>query len=136
MPQQTFGIGFGGLLGFRLGAQRGAADIKQVAPASNAQPLMITDQPIGNKGQAEGGDTSKKRIRGRGTKAGNEAGRLALEDRPADAHDADRTDRNGDHNPDYDALEEEYQKQTQIPPVRCGRSRAMLFGIAANFRTA
>ena len=51
---------------------------------------MITDQPIGNKGEAERRDGPKKRIRRRGPEPGDEAGALALQDRPANAHDADR----------------------------------------------
>ena len=67
---------------------------------------------------------------------GDEARPLAFEDRPADTHDPHRTDRHGDHDADGDALQQEYQKQSEIPPVQRGQSRAMLFAIAGNFRAA
>jgi hypothetical protein len=66
---------------------------------------MIADQPIGNKGQAERGDAPEERIRRRGAEPGDEAGLFALEDRPADAHDADRSDRHGDHDANRDAFQ-------------------------------
>jgi hypothetical protein len=96
------------LLGRGLGEQCGAADIEQVTSAGDAQPLVVADQPIGNKGQAERSDEPEKRIRRRGAEPGDQARQLALEDRPADAHDADRADWDGNHNADRDALQQEY----------------------------
>src|SRR5207253_7960192 len=75
-----------------------------------AQPSLITQQPIGNDGEAEPRDDPEDGVGGGGAKSRHEACEFSLEDGPANAHDPHRTDRNGDDDADHDAFQEKHQK--------------------------
>src|SRR6516164_1538712 len=150
ISEQAFGIRLGIQLRFRLGQQGGAADIEQITPARDPQPMLIADQPIGDDGQAEPGDDPEDRVGCRGAETRHQTCQLALENCPANAHDADGADRNGYNDADHDAFQKKYKKhvgrtpgqkrrqspgtaeraQPEMQPLYDGRSRAMLFGTA------
>ena len=73
-------------------------------------PLLVADQPIGDKGQAEGRNKPEYCVGCRSAQPRDEASQLALENRPADAQDANRANRNSDNDTNDNALQ---QKQKQ-----------------------
>src|SRR5215467_6182684 len=133
IAQEAFGIPIGAWFHLRPGVHRGAADIDQIASACYAQPLLIADQQIGDEGQAEGGEEPEHCIAGGSTEPRNEPSQLAFEDRAADTQDADGADRDGDDDADHDALQQKYQKQSEIPPLQRDEGCAMLTCTATTF---
>jgi hypothetical protein len=93
------------ILSCGLEKQGRAAGIEQINAAGGAQPVFPADEPVGDKGEAEGGDDPKDRVGGRGAEPRYQSREPALENRPAQAQNADRADRDRDHGADHDAFQ-------------------------------
>ena len=80
------------------------SDQEKNAAADSAQPILVVEQQMGNCSDSEPRYDPENGIGRGGAKTRNKADELALEDGAADAHDADRADRNGNHQANHDAL--------------------------------
>jgi len=80
------------------------SDQEKNAAADSAQPILVVEQQMSNRGDAEPRYDPKNRIGSGRAKPGDKADELALEDAAANTHDSDRADRNGNHQPNQDAL--------------------------------
>jgi hypothetical protein len=121
MAQQALRIALRIKRGRWLGREGPATDIEKVTAASDAQPLLIVDQPIGDDGEAEPCDDPEHRVGGSRAEPRHETRERAFENGPADAHDPDRADRNGDDNADHDAFQKKRQKHWVGVPGRSMR---------------
>ena len=104
------GLDCSAILSRSLGHQGGAADIEQINAAGGAQPSFVAEKPVGNESEAKGGDGPEQRVGGCGAEPRYQSRQPAIENRPVQAQDADRADRNRDHRADHDALQKKHQK--------------------------
>ena len=80
------------------------SDQEKNAAADSAQPILVVEQQMGNRGDTKPRYDPENRIGSSGAKPRDKADELAFEDGAANTHDPDRADRNGNHQPNQDAL--------------------------------